>query len=80
MDRRPRGTHLADELIEALRVELLAHGADPRLPRLPLLQLCVCVCVRCGPEKRRSPRDCQPPEVLLQVFTSTQRGFHSNKG
>ena len=30
---------LADELVEALRVELLAHGTDARLPRLPRLQL-----------------------------------------
>ena len=32
---------LADELVEALRVELPAHLADARLPRLPLLQLLV---------------------------------------
>mmetsp|Transcript_3180 Transcript_3180/g.14223 ORF Transcript_3180/g.14223 Transcript_3180/m.14223 type:complete len:283 (-) Transcript_3180:41-889(-) len=31
--------HLADELVEALRVELLAHGADAGLARLPRLQL-----------------------------------------
>ena len=32
---------LSDELVEALRVQLPPHLADPRLPRLALLQLLV---------------------------------------
>mmetsp|Transcript_68038 Transcript_68038/g.168083 ORF Transcript_68038/g.168083 Transcript_68038/m.168083 type:complete len:210 (-) Transcript_68038:312-941(-) len=30
---------LPDQLVKRLAIELLTHGADPRLPRLPLLQL-----------------------------------------
>jgi hypothetical protein len=32
--------HLADELIEALAVQLLAHGADARLARLQATDVC----------------------------------------
>lgn len=39
--QRLEASHLADELVEGLRVELLAHRAYPRLARLALLELAV---------------------------------------
>ena len=79
MGRRPRGTHLADELIEALRVELLAHGADPGLARLALQQTLVELLLQVDHVQARGwrARHVLNPELPVLGPLPAREGVHS---